>query len=110
MTAKIIKFPGATKATPTSVDPPLSPLPDAAIVGGRLTDAATGEPLELTEDQRKAIGIILTGMPFVFVGIKPMESGTDFFTALHGDATDLRNAQDHLLDVIGRLYNRKGIS
>jgi len=29
---------------------------------------------------------------------------------LHGDETDLRNAQDHLPAVIGRLYNRKGIS
>lgn len=89
MSEKIIQFPGA-KALPSDEKPVL--------------------PLKLTEDQQKAIGCITSGMTFVFIGIKPSDSGADFFTALHGDHTDLRNAQDHLLDVIGRLYDRKGIT
>ncbi len=68
------------------------------------------KPGTLSADQEKAIGLIVSGVSFVFIGIKPAETGADFYTALHGDATDLRNAQDHLPAVIGRLYTRKGIS
>ncbi len=46
---------------------------------------------------------------FVIIGIKPATDGADFLTALFGDATDLRNAQEHLPGVIARLYDRKGI-
>ena len=63
----------------------------------------------LTPDQRKAIGVILSGTAFVFIGIKPGESGADFFTALHGEPADLRNAQEHLPGVIQRLYDKRGI-
>lgn len=66
-------------------------------------------PVNLTTQQQKAIGCIMSGMPFVFIGIKPSDSGVDFFTALHGEDADLRNAQDHLPGVIQRLYVREGI-
>lgn len=66
-------------------------------------------PVNLTTQQQKAIGCIMSGMPFVFIGIKPADSGADFFTALHGEDTDLRNVQDHLPGVIQRLYVREGI-
>ena len=36
--------------------------------------------------------IAMDGMSFVVVGIKPTDSGADFFTAVHGDREDLRNA------------------
>jgi hypothetical protein len=64
----------------------------------------------MSPDQEKAIKLIMSGVTFVFIGIKPAPTGADFYTALHGDATDLRNAQDHLPDVIDRLYTKKGIS
>lgn len=66
-------------------------------------------PANMTAQQQKAIVCITSGMPFVFVGIKPSDTGADFFTALHGNDTDLRNAQDHLPEVIQRLYVREGI-
>ncbi len=43
------------------------------------------------------------------VGIRPTQSGADFWTALHGEAADLRNAQANLDSVIARAYVRKGI-
>jgi hypothetical protein len=96
MNDKIIRFPGAggAKAVPAA---PATP------------DAAERGPDGLTEEQRKAVQIILGGMSFVLVGIKPTDRGADFFTAVHGDATDLRNAQNHLPGVIERAYSRKGL-
>ncbi len=91
----IIKFPGNKTKEPA---PKLDPKPEDA------------SPLSnLTEDQQKAMQCIMSGMAFVFLGIKPTDSGADFFTSLHGDPTDLRNAQEHLPGVIERLYDRKGI-
>jgi hypothetical protein len=63
----------------------------------------------LSEDQRKALQVVLSGMTFVLIGIKPTDRGADFFTAIQGDATDLRNACDHLPGVIERAFDRKGI-
>lgn len=91
MSDKIIRFPGAAKA-------PAPPAPEAA-----------PGPDGLTDDQRKAVQIAVGGMAFVIVGIKPTDRGADFFTAVHGDPTDLRNAQDHLGGVIARAFARKGI-
>jgi hypothetical protein len=95
MSDKIIRFPGSAGAK----QQPVAAAPDAEQPG----------PDGLTEDQRKAVQIVLSGMPFVLVGIKPTDRGADFFTAVHGDHTDLRNAQDHLPGVIERAYSRKGI-
>jgi hypothetical protein len=87
-------------------------------LGGRKADiepaAKTAKAPEigadgLTDDQRKAIQVILSGMTFVLVGIKPTERGADFFTSVHGDAGELRNAQEHLDGVIARAFSKKGI-
>jgi hypothetical protein len=117
---KIIRFPGAAKpATDTpAADKPLKvaaarpPLKDSgknAAVKGAFKPAA--DPVlpgleHLSEAQRKAIGIVLSGMPFVTVGLKPTVSGADFFTAVGGDATDLHNAEPHLAAVISRAIDR----
>ena len=67
-------------------------------------------PVDLTPDQQKAIGIILSGATFICIGIEqPASGGADFFTACHGDEGYLRNAEDHLPGVIHRLFVRKGI-
>ena len=73
-----------------------------------LSAAAIG-PDGLSEDQRKAVQVVLSGMPFVLIGIKATDRGADFFTAIHGEASDLRNAQAHLSGVIDRAFDRKGI-
>lgn len=63
----------------------------------------------LTADQEKAIQVVMNGMDFVLVGIRPTETGADFFTAMNGDARALYNAMPHLAGVIERAYRRKGI-
>ena len=95
VTDNIIRFPGPAK------EPTPKPTPAAAEERG---------PDGLTEEQRKAAQVILSGMTFVCIGIKPSERGADFFTAVHGVHADLRNALDHLPGVIERAYARKGIT
>jgi hypothetical protein len=99
---KFIQFPGVAKNAQKSVEP----TPGFSTPGGLGAPGATDG---LNDDQRKALQIVLSGMPFVMIGIKPTNSGADFFTALHGEPTDLRNAAEHLPGVIERAYDRKGI-
>ena len=101
---KILRFPGAnTRPAEKSGRPnPKTPEPSPA------PTAAAG-PDGLTEDQRKAMQIVLSGMSFVVIGIKPSGGGADFFTAVQGDPAELRNAQDHLGGVIERAFSRKGL-
>jgi hypothetical protein len=103
VTSKIIKFPGMARKDPSDPTPPLGTPVE------KPSDQKPVLPVNLTEQQQKAVSCILSGMTFVFIGIQPSDSGADFFTALHGEDADLRNAQDHLPDVISRLYVREGI-
>lgn len=108
---RIIRFPGADGRAPT---PPrgVRQQPPArkgkADIAGDAADAPI-DPSQLSEDQRKALQIVLSGMSFVIVGIKPTQSGADFFTGIHGDDAELRNAAPHLAGVIERAYTRKGL-
>ena len=103
---KILQFPGAGKRPDPAAKPAAKP--DKSEKAEKGDKPAVG-PDGLNDDQRKAMQIVLSGMPFVLIGIKPTGSGADFFTAVSGDATDLRNAQDHLGGVIDRAFARKGI-
>lgn len=102
----IIKFPGVRS---TAVGPPEGDKP------GRVDDdpkplPSDGRPaIQLTEDQQKAVTMVASGMTFIIIGIKPTNSGADFFTALHGDEDDLRNAEDHIPGIVSKLFSRKGI-
>ena len=96
MTDKIIRFPGSGTRAPVP-EPAEEAIPDGLELSG------------LTPEQRKAVGIVLSGMPFVLVGIKPTTSGADFFTSLGGDDADLRNAHGHLAAVIDRAFTRRGL-
>jgi len=101
MTEKIIQFPGARRG-------------DVEVAEGQRKNGPLPEkvkdPLEgLSEDQRKAIGLIFGGATFILVALKPTPTGCDFYTALHGDHADLRNAHGELPAVIDRLYARKQI-
>lgn len=102
---KVIRFPGLANAKPaTAKSKEAAPQPDASV-----PDAPAIGPDGLTEDQRKAVQVVLGGMSFVLIGIKPTDRGADFFTAVHGDAGELRNAQPHLDGVIARAFSRKGL-
>ncbi len=117
---KIIQGPwGQVKITGALNTPPIDPDPKA-LAAKQILDAIDGIPrslpappppqeAKLSEDQEKAISLILAGHTFVFIAIRPTAGGADFLTALHGDHTDLRNAESELPGVIERLYGRKGI-
>ena len=108
---KIIRFPGAAaKGAGAQASKPgasLPPLPPE--MGKAAMEQAAKLAASMSEDQQKALGLIMSGASFVLVALKPTEDGCDFFTALHGDAADLRNAQPHLAGVIDRLYARRGL-
>ncbi|MFW5752442.1 MAG: hypothetical protein ACOCYV_00175 [Planctomycetota bacterium] len=95
MSENIIRFPGSGDGSDEQATPeaPAGPV--------RWED--------LSEDQIKAVQVVLSGMDFVCLGIKPTDSGADFFTAVHGEATVLGQAQPHLAGVIDRAFARKGI-
>ena len=101
---RVIQFPGAVKPTVKPADK----VSTRKKIDTKPTDVPAGMA-HLSEDQRKALSIVTSGMPFVLVGIKATDSGADFFTALHGEDQDLRNAQSHLSGVIERAYSRKGL-
>ncbi len=111
MDDKIIRFPGAKPAAGGNGEGAETGK-DVKTAGKSRGKADASAPLAtdgLNEDQRKAIGIVLSGMSFVLVGIKPTDRGADFFTVVTGDATDLRNAQPHLAGTIEKAYDRKGV-
>ena len=98
----IIQFPGASDA-----GEPAAESGEAKSNGG-ISFNPQGMP-NLSPDQEKALHVILSGMSFVCIGVKPSDGGADFFTAVEGDEDDLRNAQPHLEGVIERAFDRKGI-
>lgn len=110
MNDKIIQFPGSDERKGKAASPKApSPTKVNSTPSADQLQQAQTVLSGLSADQQKAMQIIMGGMPFVLVGIKPTPSGADFFTALHGDDADLRNAQDHLSGVIERAYSRRGI-
>ena len=92
---KVIQFPGQHNEPEST---------DASPIGS----GKVGIP-GMSEDQEKAFQIAVDGMSFVMIGIKPTDSGADFFTALHGDREELLNAQPHLEGVINRAFERRGL-
>ena len=105
---KIIRFPGSIGKTAPAAPSSGSSHPPLTV---SQADPGTSEigPDGLTEDQRKAVQVVLSGMSFVLIGIKPTDRGADFFTSVHGDPAELRNAQGHLDGVIARAFSRKNI-
>ena len=98
---KVIRFPGSVPAKTKADSQPVPNLEKVAQEGF--------DPQRLSHDREKAVQLILAGLPFVFVAIRPTPTGADFFTAIDGAPEDLRNAHDSLPGVIDRLYERKGL-
>jgi hypothetical protein len=118
---KIITFPGshrpatakAAKDAKDAKDAAAADPADALSAGAGKAGAgkpdAPAPPGAITAEQIKAIQLAQSGMSFVMIALKPTAGGADFFTAVHGDPSELRNAQDHLSGVIDRAFARKGI-
>ncbi len=112
---KIIRFPGGLGSGRSGATAGKSKGAGGPGLPRQEPEPPTGLPLDkidpatLSPDQQKALGLVLCGEPFIRVTIRPTSTGADFFTALHGDAADLRNARPHLEEVIGRAFIRKGI-
>lgn len=92
---------------PRQPSPPVSI--EHARPGAFAKDTVTGKDVQLTPEQTKAIGLILSGMPYICIGVKPTDTGCDFFTAMEGPEDDLRNCYDSLPGVLQRLYARKNL-
>jgi hypothetical protein len=115
---KIIRFPGGGAGKPGAGAGAGKPRASGAAGAGlsrQEPEPPASLPIDqvdvstLSPEQQKALGLVLSGLPFVIVAIRPTATGADFFTSLHGEGGDLRNARPHLDEVIGRAYTRKGV-
>lgn len=94
------------RPNPSSLGVDVAKAPDESKTGVIGPD---GKPIPLNEDQAKAIGLILGGLPFVFVAFKPTATGCDFFSACNGQPQDLTDHYLELPGMIEALYKRKGL-
>ncbi len=113
---KILSFPGSHR--PATAAKAAAAKAEAGKAGAVRTGTGQAGPAKadapapagaVDAEQIKAIQLAQSGMGFVMIALKPTAGGADFFTAVHGDATELRGAQDHLSGVIERAFARKGI-
>lgn len=89
--------------------------------GLAVPDSVPVAKVPLTPDQQKAVALVLSGRPFIALGMVPTTAsgkpslpgeeatGCDFATAMGGDSDTLLAVKDHLGDVIDRLYKRHGL-
>lgn len=75
-------------------------------------DSDEPEPFTADPDnaaRTKAMQIIMSGMDFICIGVKPTADGADFFTAVADSGDSLREAEAHLPGVISRALDREGL-
>ncbi len=93
------------------------PVPAGVPTPAPRTASVDGKPIKLDAEQQKAIEIVLSGMAYAIVGIKPtygdkdqpkLATGSDFFTAARGDIETMRACSPHLAGVLERLYTNRG--
>lgn len=87
---KIIKFPGLGQV------PPVTQCPEPAV------------PPEQVNKNR-ALHIVLCGSPYLVIGLRPTETGSDVFTVIQGDPEQWRQIRPQLDAIIDRAYAREGI-
>jgi len=65
---------------------------------------------EFAPEQQKALNILNSGVSFVMIGIKPTDTGADFFNAIYfKDKSDISNCIDFLPNIINKACSKKGI-
>ena len=123
--ADILQFPGLPPKKPDmfsdaakgmselNVEPgtkePAPEEPESMFIQMQNPDGSLGPKIPMSKAQLKAMQLIMQGMTFVFVGLKPTQTGADFFTAVHGEHTDLRNASDEIPNIVARALHKEGI-
>ena len=63
----------------------------------------------LSKEQMKAVDVVTGGHAFVNIGIKPVGSGADTYSAMDGAPEALNNIRGKLAEVIERAYSRRGL-
>lgn len=84
-------------------------------------NAAVVDMSTLSQDQQKAVSLAISGMPFVMIAMRPTQNegatksdaasatGSDIYTAIHGDKDTLRGMKDQFEGVLERQYKKRGI-
>lgn len=112
---------GTAGTPPPAPAPAQPPTADSAALLVHLPPgmAADAVPPEML----RAVALVLSGLPFVLVAMRPTEprgdgfapttqaraTGSDFLTVLHGDRDVLQAVRDALPGVVERLYTRNGL-
>ena len=106
---KIIQFPGQAAQSAAASDTDKLAASETSTAGPTATpDGSTVDaPGVMNEQREKSMQIALSGMSFITVGIQPTETGADFFTAVDGVPTDIRDALPVLEGVIERAFQRR---
>lgn len=87
---KIIKFPGPGQVRPVIQDPEPAVPPEQV-------------------NKNKALHIVLCGSPYLLIGLRPTDTGSDVFTVSQGDSEQWRQIRPQLDAIIDRAYAREGI-
>lgn len=103
--ADVIKFPGLPEPEETNEANETEAVAESPI----LLKSPDGKVIELDANQAKALSLVISGVPFILIGIKEAGDGADYFTAVHGDKDVLYNSLDALPGVIKRAYERAGV-
>jgi hypothetical protein len=103
--ADIIQFPGST--VPPEDDKDDKDEEDVDTTPSFVFHDADGNVIELGEDRTKAIGALLSGMDFVFVGVLPVDGGADFVIAMEGEKS-IQDAYEHLPGAIAHIMDQRG--
>jgi hypothetical protein len=88
----VIMFPGFKK-NEVAIPPP-------QVIDGQI---------QLSQAQQKAMNIIISGMPFVVIGIYPIRNGADIFSSLGGNKEELIKAYDKLGEILERAYEKENL-
>lgn len=65
--------------------------------------------IQLSQAQQKAVNIVISGMPFIVVGILPTVSGADIFSALGGNKEELIKVYHKLGEILERAYEQENL-
>lgn len=109
MADNIIRFPGAKAPLPSKEELGYDPALPGAESTGVVLRTPDGKLVTLSESQAKALSVVLSGHPFLVIGIKPTSTGADIFSVVHGDHEELKKIRPKLPELIDRAFDRAGV-